>query len=79
MGAQLTGAAVIQLATVFGYPVSTTRVLAGAVIGAGAPRRLTAEGWGLGGTMLTAWIVTIPAAAVIGWVAFAIVHTSRLG
>ena len=79
MGAQLTGATVIQLATLFGYPVSTTHVLTGAVIGAGAPRRLTAEGWGLGATMLTAWIVTIPAAAAIGWVAFALVHTSRLG
>ena len=79
MGAQLTGAAVIQLATVFGYPVSTTHVLTGAVIGAGAPRRLTAAGWGLGATMLTAWIVTIPAAAALGWVAFAIVHTSRIG
>jgi PiT family inorganic phosphate transporter len=79
MGAQLTGAAVIQLATAFGYPVSTTHVLTGAVIGAGAPRRLTAAGWGLGATMLTAWVVTIPAAAAIGWVAFALVHTSRLG
>jgi PiT family inorganic phosphate transporter len=79
MGAQLTGAAVIQLATAFGYPVSTTHVLTAAVIGAGAPRRLTAAGWGLGATMLTAWAVTIPAAAAIGWVAFALIHTSRLG
>jgi len=79
MGAQLSGAAVIQLATAFGYPVSTTHVLTGAVIGAGAPRRLTAEGWGLGATMLTTWIVTIPAAAGIGWLAFALIHTSRLG
>jgi inorganic phosphate transporter, PiT family len=79
MGAQLTGAAVIQLATAFGYPVSTTHVLTGAVIGAGAPRRLTAAGWGVGATMLTAWIVTIPSAAIIGWVAFAILHTTRLG
>jgi inorganic phosphate transporter, PiT family len=78
-GAQLTGAAVIQLATGFGYPVSTTHVLTGAVIGAGAPRRLTAAGWGLGATMLTAWIVTIPAAGIIGWVAYAILHTARLG
>lgn len=79
MGAQFTGAAVIQLATIFGYPVSTTHVLTGAVIGAGAPRRLTAAGWGLGATMLAAWIITIPLAAVIGWLAFAILHTARLG
>jgi inorganic phosphate transporter, PiT family len=79
MGAQLTGAAVVLFATVFGYPVSTTHVLTGAVIGAGAPRRLTAAGWGLGATMLTAWVLTIPSAAAIGWLAFAVVHTSRLG
>ncbi|HXM56775.1 MAG TPA: inorganic phosphate transporter [Candidatus Dormibacteraeota bacterium] len=78
MGAQLTGAAVIQLATALGYPVSTTHVLTGAVIGAGAPRRLTAAGWGLGATMLGAWIVTIPIAAAIGWVAYAILHTAGL-
>ena len=79
MGAQLTGATVIQLATAFGYPVSTTHVLTGAVIGAGAPRRLTAAGWGLGATMLGAWIITIPSAAVIGWLVYAILHTARLG
>ena len=79
MGAQFTGALVVQLATMFGYPVSTTHVLTGAVIGAGAPRRLTAAGWGVGGTMLSAWIVTIPSAALIGWLAFAILHTARLG
>ena len=79
MGAQLTGAAVIQLATVFGYPVSTTHVLTGAVIGAGAPRRLDVAGWGLGATMLTAWIVTIPAAAAVGWLAYAILHTAQVG
>jgi PiT family inorganic phosphate transporter len=79
LGAQLSGAAVIQLATAFGYPVSTTHVLTAAVIGAGAPRRLTAAGWGLGVTMLGAWIVTIPATAAIGWIAFAILHTAHLG
>lgn len=79
MGAQLMGAVVIQAATALGVPVSTTHVITGSVIGAGAPRRLTAAGWGLGATMLTAWVVTIPAAAVIGWVAYAIVHTAGLG
>jgi PiT family inorganic phosphate transporter len=79
MAAQLTGAAVIQLATATGVPVSTTHVLSGSVIGAGAPRRLTAAGWGVGATMLAAWLITIPAAAVIGWVAFAILHTAGLG
>jgi inorganic phosphate transporter, PiT family len=79
MGAQLTGALVIQGATLVGAPVSTTHVLTGAVIGAGAPRRLTAAGWGVGATMLVAWVVTIPAAAAIGWLMYAVPHTAGLG
>lgn len=79
MGAQLMGASVIQAATHFGIPVSTTHVITGSVVGAGAPRRLTAAGWGLGATMFTAWVLTIPAAAGIGWVVFAILHTAGLG
>ncbi len=79
MAAQLMGAVVIQVATLAGIPVSTTHVLAGSVMGAGAPRRLTAEGWGLGATMVAAWVITIPAAGVVGWVVFAILHTAGLG
>jgi PiT family inorganic phosphate transporter len=78
MGAQLAGAAVVQLATAFGYPVSTTHVLTGAVIGAGAPRRLTATGVGLGATMAVTWVVTIPAAAAVGWILFEIAGATRL-
>ena len=78
MGAQLMGAATIQVATALGAPVSTTHVITGAVIGAGAPRRLTAAGWGVGANIVTAWLLTIPAAAVIGWVMFAILHTAGL-
>jgi PiT family inorganic phosphate transporter len=79
MGAQLTGAATILGATVFGAPVSTTHVLTGSVIGAGAPRRLTAAGWGVGANIVAAWALTIPASGVIGWVAYAILHTARVG
>jgi PiT family inorganic phosphate transporter len=78
VGAQLAGAATIQVATFFGLPVSTTHVITGSVMGAGAPRRLTAAGWGVGANIVTAWIVTIPAAAVIAWIVFAILHTAGL-
>jgi PiT family inorganic phosphate transporter len=78
MAAQLTGATVIQAATFFGLPVSTTHVITGAVMGAGASRKLTAVRWGLGANIAAAWIVTIPAAAIIAWVAFAILHTAGL-
>ena len=78
MAAQLMGASVIQAATFFGLPVSTTHVITGAVMGAGASRKLSAVRWGLGANIAAAWIVTIPASAVIAWVAFAILHTAGL-
>ncbi len=76
--AQLTGAAVIQGATLVGLPVSTTHVITGAVMGVGASRKLSAVKWGLGANIAAAWIVTIPAAAIIAWVAFAILNTAGL-
>src|SRR5207245_11646681 len=78
MSAQLTGAAVIQFATQFGLPVSTTHVVTGSVMGAGASRRLSALRWGIGANILTAWVFTIPAAAVTAWVAYAVLHTAGL-
>jgi inorganic phosphate transporter, PiT family len=78
MAAQLMGASVIQGATFFGLPVSTTHVITGAVMGAGASRKLTAVRWGLGANIAAAWIVTIPATALIAWIAFAILHTAGL-
>lgn len=78
MAAQLMGASVIQAATLVGLPVSTTHVITGAVMGVGASRKLSAVKWGLGASIAVAWIVTIPAAAVIAWVAYAILHTAGL-
>jgi PiT family inorganic phosphate transporter len=54
-------------------------VVTGSVMGAGAPQRLTAMRWGLGANIVTAWILTIPAAAIVSWIIFAILHTARLG
>jgi inorganic phosphate transporter, PiT family len=78
MSAQLTGAAVIQGATLLGLPVSTTHVITGAVMGVGASRKLSAVRWGLGANIALAWLVTIPASALIAWVAFAIFNTAGL-
>jgi PiT family inorganic phosphate transporter len=78
MTAQLMGATVIQGATLIGLPVSTTHVITGSVMGVGVTRKLSAVSWGLGATIALAWLVTIPAAAVISWVAFAILHTAGL-
>ena len=64
--AQSAGAAVILAASHFGYPLSTTHVISGGVMGAGAAKRLSAVRWGVAGNIVAAWILTIPAAGTIG-------------
>src|SRR4029450_13086166 len=51
---QITAGVTIYTATRLGYPLSTTHVISGSVLGAGAPRRLSAVGWGVAGSMLSA-------------------------
>jgi PiT family inorganic phosphate transporter len=63
--AQSTAGAVIYLATHLGYPLSTTHVISGSVLGAGATRRLSAVRWGLAGNIVGAWVLTIPAAGLV--------------
>ena len=64
--AQGAGAAVILASTNYGFPLSTTQVIAGGVMGAGAGKRLSAVRWGVAGNLLIAWLLTLPAAAAIG-------------
>jgi inorganic phosphate transporter, PiT family len=64
--AQGAGAAVILAASHAGYPLSTTHVISGGVMGAGAAKRVSAVRWGVAGNIFVAWILTIPAAALIG-------------
>src|SRR3954465_10701625 len=75
--AQGAGAAVVLTASHLGFPLSTTHVITGGVMGAGAAKRLSAVRWGLAGNIAIAWIVTLPAAAVIGGLVYAI--TSLFG
>jgi PiT family inorganic phosphate transporter len=63
--AQTCAGATIYLATHLGYPLSTTHVISGGVMGAGATKRLSAVRWGVAGNIVTAWILTIPAAAIV--------------
>jgi len=63
--AQAAAGTTIYLATKYGYPLSTTHVVSGAVMGAGATRRLSAVRWGVAGNILVAWVLTIPAAALV--------------
>jgi PiT family inorganic phosphate transporter len=50
----------------FGFPVSTTHTISGSVLGAGAVRGFSAVRWGVAGNILVAWILTLPAAALVG-------------
>jgi PiT family inorganic phosphate transporter len=63
--AQTTAGVTIYLATKLGYPLSTTHVISGSVLGAGATRRLSAVRWGVAGNIVLAWLLTIPAAALV--------------
>ena len=63
--AQSAAGGVIYLATTLGYPLSTTHVISGAVMGAGATKRLSAVRWGIAGNIVVAWVLTIPAAAIV--------------
>src|SRR4051812_28082874 len=64
--AQGSGAAVILAASHVGFPLSTTHVISGAVMGAGAARRLSAVRWGVAGNIAIAWLLTLPAAGATG-------------
>ncbi|HZR92574.1 MAG TPA: inorganic phosphate transporter [Gaiellaceae bacterium] len=63
--AQTCAGLTIYLATHYGYPLSTTHVISGGVLGAGSTRRLSAVRWGVAGNIVVAWLLTIPAAAVV--------------
>jgi PiT family inorganic phosphate transporter len=63
--AQTSAGVTLYVATHYGFPVSTTQVISGAVMGAGATRRLSAVRWGVAGSILVAWVLTVPAAALV--------------
>src|SRR5215207_1847026 len=63
--AETGGAITLFMATGLGVPVSTTHTITGAIIGVGAARRVSAVRWGVARGILVAWIVTIPASALI--------------
>jgi PiT family inorganic phosphate transporter len=64
--AQTATAGILWTTAHYGFPVSTTHTVSGSVLGAGATRRLNAVRWGVAGNILVAWVLTIPAAALVG-------------
>ena len=64
------GAITLFIASFLGIPVSTTHTITGAIVGVGATRKLSAVRWGVAGNIVWAWVLTIPASALIaaaGW------------
>jgi len=61
-------------ASIAGIPVSTTHTITGAIVGVGSTRRLTAVRWGVAGTIVWAWILTIPMAALISAAIHVVTH-----
>jgi PiT family inorganic phosphate transporter len=77
--AQGAGAAVILASTHYGFPLSTTQVISGGVMGAGAGKRLSAVRWGVAGNIVTAWLLTLPATAAIGALAYGVTRIFGTG
>jgi inorganic phosphate transporter, PiT family len=73
-------AAAVLLTAAYGYavPVSTTHVLSSSIMGVGATRRLSAVRWGVAGNIATAWVLTIPAAALVAAAVYVILHAILL-
>src|SRR5687768_15178481 len=69
---QSVGAAVILSASHVGFPLSTTQVISGAIMGAGAAKRISAVRWGVAGNIVVAWVLTLPASAIVGGVTYGV-------
>ena len=63
--AQIAAGSTLYAGTHFGFPISTTHVVTGSVMGAGATRRFSAVRWGIAGNIVVAWLLTLPAAALV--------------
>ncbi len=68
--AETAGAVVILAASHLKMPVSTTHVIASSIMGVGASRRISAVRWGIAGNILVAWVLTIPASALISGLSY---------
>jgi PiT family inorganic phosphate transporter len=68
--AETAGAITLFGATAFGIPVSTTHTITGSIVGVGSAKRFSAVKWGVAGRIIWAWVLTIPAAAIIAALAY---------
>jgi len=71
--AESAGSLVLAFTSIAGIPVSTTHVIAGSIMGVGATRRLSAVRWTLARKIVWAWILTIPAAAIVSGLSYFVI------
>lgn len=72
--AETAGAITLFSASLAGIPVSTTHTITGAIVGVGSTTRLSAVRWGVARRIVWAWILTIPASALVGCIVFYLIH-----
>ncbi len=72
--AETAGATTLFMATALGVPVSTTHTITGSIVGVGSTRKLSAVRWGVAGRIVWAWILTVPAAACVAALTYALLH-----
>ena len=65
--AETSAATVIEIASRIGLPLSTTHVISSTIMGVGASKRLSAVKWLVGGNIILAWIITLPACSLLAW------------
>jgi PiT family inorganic phosphate transporter len=71
---QASAATVIEVASAFGIPVSTTHLISASTMGVGATERLSAVRWGIAGDIVAAWILTFPICGILGYIFSALLH-----
>ena len=72
--AETGGASILAVLAWLGIPASTTHAISGAIMGAGAVKRMSAVRWGIGKRIVWAWIITIPASAAVAYVSTLFIH-----
>jgi inorganic phosphate transporter, PiT family len=77
--AETSAASTILVSSTLGFPLSTTQVTSGAVVGAGLGKKLAAVRWGVVGRIAIAWVVTLPAAALVGGLSAWLANSSLVG
>jgi inorganic phosphate transporter, PiT family len=72
--ADTVAATVIEVASRFGLPLSTTHIMTSAIMGVAASHRISSVRWGIGGNIVITWVLTIPACGFVAWSICALAH-----